>query len=64
MNVYIESENKKIEVKEMSSVKQLLKHLKINPETVIITKNGELATDDTRLYNKDRIKILSVVSGG
>lgn len=64
MRVYIETKNKEIKIKNKSSVKHLLRHLKINPETVIVTKNGELATEDTSLKNTDMIKVLSVISGG
>ena len=42
----------------------LLEQLKINAETVVITKNGTIITEDEELTNDDDIKILSVVSGG
>ena len=42
----------------------LLKKFNLNPETVLIIKNGELVNHDEILENKDEVKILSVVSGG
>ena len=63
MKVYIEKTNKDEEV-EASTVNELLTKLKINPTTVIVTKNNELVTEQEKLTNKNEIKILSVISGG
>jgi len=65
MNVEIQSskpETKKVNFK--GTVLELLDKLKINPETVIVTKNNELVNQEEKLNDKDDIKILSVVSGG
>lgn len=64
MKIYIEKENKNIEIKFNGNINLILKKLKINPETVIITKNNELISENEKLKDKDSIKILSVVSGG
>jgi sulfur carrier protein ThiS len=64
MKVFLERQNKKLNMKFSGTVKSLLKKLKINPETVIISKNNTIATLDAKLSDKDEIKILSVVSGG
>lgn len=61
--VHLERENKTLKI-EMLELKEILKELKINPTTVIITKNNELITEDAKLSNKDKIKILPVISGG
>ena len=63
MRVFIERTNEHIEVK-ATTLKDMLKELKINPTTVIITKNSELVTEDEEINNKDEIKFLSVISGG
>jgi len=47
-----------------TTVKQLLEHLKINPQTVLIVRSNEVLTSDITLNDKDTIEILSVVSGG
>lgn len=64
MQVFIESENRNRKIRFSGSVSELLGKLKINPETVIIAKNGELVTEDEKLGNKDEVKLLSVISGG
>ncbi|MBU0757959.1 MAG: MoaD/ThiS family protein [Nanoarchaeota archaeon] len=45
-------------------VMNLLKELGINPETVVVTKDNELITEEDILDDSDEIRILSVVSGG
>jgi len=47
-----------------SSVGQLLKQLKINPETVLVVRNNEVITEKENLRDKDAVEILSVISGG
>ncbi|MBI4158939.1 MoaD/ThiS family protein [Candidatus Woesearchaeota archaeon] len=61
--VFIEKENKTVAV-EAKTVKEIIKKLKINPETIIISKNSELVTEDSRVSKNDKIKLLSVISGG
>ncbi|MFH1209408.1 MAG: MoaD/ThiS family protein [archaeon] len=63
IEVFIERENKTKQVKE-NNLKAVLDTLKINPETVLIVKNDELVTINTKINPKDKIKLLSVVSGG
>ncbi len=45
-------------------VLDLLQQLEINPETVLVTRNNEVLTEDIPLNPKDQLEILSVVSGG
>ena len=66
VSVFIDRENRN-ELQEIncdSSVADLLKKLKINPVTVIVSRNCELILEDEKLNDKDEIKILSVISGG
>ena len=56
--------NKTIQLEGNSIVLDLLKKLKINPVTVIVSRNNELTLEDEKLKNNDEIKILSVISGG
>lgn len=46
------------------TVKELLNQLKINPEIVILTRKNQVLTEEDSLKNKDKIEILSVISGG
>ena len=66
VNVFVdrENKNKKMELKNSSSVSDMLKELKINPVTVIVSRNNELILEDEKLKDNDEIKILSVISGG
>ena len=66
VNVYIdrENKNKSVELDANSSVSDLLAKLKINPVTVIVSRNNELILEDEELHNNDELKILSVISGG
>jgi len=65
LNVFIEREgvNKQVEL-EGSTVKDLLEKLEINPVTVVISKNGEIVSELASVKDKDKIELLSVVSGG
>ena len=55
---------KKVSVKEGASVLDVLKELKINPETVLVKKDREIVTEDEPLGAGDEIEIIRVVSGG
>lgn len=46
------------------TAEKLLQQLQINPEEVIIVKNGEIITKEEQLEDTDQIELLSVVSGG
>ncbi len=48
----------------ISSIKEAANKLDINLEEVIIIKNNELVTEDSKLKNNDELKFLSVISGG
>ena len=66
LNVYIEREKKKteVELKENSTVKDLMSKLNVNPVTVVISKNGKIVTEIAKLKDKDKIEFFSVVGGG
>ncbi|HJO01364.1 MAG: MoaD/ThiS family protein [Candidatus Woesearchaeota archaeon] len=66
INVFFDRENKEktIEVDENSSVKDLLGKMKINPVTVIVSKDNNILTEDEKINDRDKIKLISVISGG
>ena len=64
MKIYYDKENKKLSKRFSGKVRDLLKLLNINPETVIVAKDGILVTEEDTLSDKDNIKIMSVISGG
>lgn len=63
MKVLIEKTNKTINI-EAKTVKDLLIKLKLNPTTVLITRNNEIILESEKLNKNAKIKILSVISGG
>jgi len=66
MKIFIEKTNttKEIQLENQTTVLEILKELEINPETVIISKNNNLITQEAKLDNDDSIEILQVISGG
>lgn len=65
MKIYIEKQNKLLELKDKArNGTQLLEELSINPDTVILVKNDEVVLPEEDLSEADDIKILSVISGG
>ena len=61
IKVYLEREDKTKTINlKKPTVENLLKELKINPVTVIVTKNNEVCTEKDSLNSKDNIKIISV----
>lgn len=63
ITVYLESEEK-TKVVNASTVREILEKLKINLTTIIIVRDDEVITEDTKLKANDKIKLLSVISGG
>ncbi len=65
--VYLEVEyqNRVIPVtKRVRRVQDLLRHLNLNPEEVLVFRNEEVLTEDEPLRQGDRIFILEVISRG
>ena len=36
----------------------------LEPEAVLVVRNGKLVTDDTLLRDEDEVKLIAVISGG
>ena len=64
MNIFNEKDRTTTTIDFEGTVQDLLNKLHINSETVLVTRNSEVLTEDQILNNKDSIEILSVVSGG
>ena len=66
VSVFYDRENKEkaIEIGENSSVKDLLANMKINPVTVIVSRDNNIITEDEKVNDKDKIRLFSVISGG
>ena len=66
MEVYIEKEDatKQIKLEQDKKLREILKELEISVNSVILVKNDSICLEDEMVSDKDKIKILSVVSGG
>jgi sulfur carrier protein ThiS len=64
MDVFIERKQEKLAIKFEGKASALLERIGINPEEVIVVRNGELVTLSEELSEGDEVKVLSVVSGG
>lgn len=64
MDIFIEKDSKNICLAYEGKVSGLLQKLKVNPETVIVVRGGELIADDDLVSDKDSIRLMSVISGG
>ncbi len=63
MKVFIERTKRTVDANP-GLVIDVLKELDLSPDDVLVTKNGELVTEDEPLGDSDDVKVLSVVSGG
>ena len=65
VTIHFEKENTTKNIKTTAkTVADLLKELKINPETVLVTRESEVITEDEKISADDKLEILSVISGG
>ena len=64
MKVFIEKQNKNMELKFSGTVKELLEKISVNPETILVVRDKELLTLDRDVDDKDEVRLLSVISGG
>ena len=64
MKVFIQDKNKEFSISFSGSIKDLLKELDINPQSVFIVKNDQIAGLDEDVGSSDHIKVLEVFMGG
>ena len=65
VTIHFEKDNTTKSIKtKAKTVIELLRELKINPETILITRNNEVITEDEKISEDDKLEILSVISGG
>ncbi len=46
------------------TARDLVKKLGLQPEAILVVRNGELVTEDTIVKDEDTIKLVAVISGG
>jgi sulfur carrier protein len=64
MPVHLKLRDKEFVVKAGMTARDSLKKIDILPDTVLITRAGELLTDDEILKDGDEIRLIAVISGG
>ena len=52
------------EVKPGSTVRHVIQQAGLNPESILVVRNGELVNEATLTESGDTIKLVAVVSGG
>ena len=64
MRVRLRNPDRDVEVAGERSVRDLLAELRVNPDTVLVIRRGELITREERVEEQDEIEIRPVISGG
>jgi sulfur carrier protein len=64
MTVRLTLRDKEFTVDPGTTVRQAIRLVGIQPESVIPTRDGELITDDEILKDGDHIRLIAVISGG
>lgn len=64
MKITIERSGEEQERDFTGTAQQLLDDLEINPQTVLVLKDGTLVPEDEDLTGAAHVKIVTVVSGG
>jgi len=52
------------EVEAGITARELLKRLDLNPQSYLVTRDGELISEDTIIQPGDKIRLVAVISGG
>jgi sulfur carrier protein ThiS len=64
MSARLKFRDREYEVKSGMTIRDALFKMDIQPDTVLVTRKGELLTDDEILQEDDEIKLIAVISGG
>jgi len=64
MRVLLHHPRREVEIKGPRRVCDVLKDLKLLPETVLVIKGNELATEDETVRDEDTLEVRPVISGG
>lgn len=64
MPVKLTFRGKEYDVPAGITVREAIKKVGLQPETILATREGRLITDDQVLREGERIKLIAVISGG
>jgi sulfur carrier protein ThiS len=64
MEIFIQKTGKRVTLDHSGTAASLLEKLDVNPEVVLIVKDGTLITEKDDVDGAEKIDLLSVISGG
>lgn len=66
MKVVVELTGKKknVEVPENSKVKDVIKKMKVNPETIIVRRGKDILLEEDFVKKNDKLEFMRIISGG
>lgn len=64
VNVKIKYRNKEYDANSGSTLRDAVKKIGLQPETVLAVVDGQLVTDDTIIREGMEIRLVAVISGG
>ena len=64
MKILLRNPTREMEIAGKRRVRDLLEELRINPETVLVIRQGALLTCDELLQDTDEVELRPVISGG
>ena len=64
MNVRLRNPDREVEVHGGRLLQEVLVELGVDPDAVLVIRDGELITRSTRVDEADRVEIRPVISGG
>jgi sulfur carrier protein ThiS len=56
--------DKEWELRGGMTARAAIKKVDLDPEAVLVVRNGQLVSDDTILAEEDEVKLIAVISGG
>lgn len=64
MKVRLRNPDREVELAGARTVQDVLAQLAVDPDTVLVIRDGELLTRRDRVREEDRLEIRPVISGG
>ena len=64
MKVIIRRPRREVEMSGNRRVRDLLRELQINPETVLVVRGQDLLTPDEIIKDEETVEVVSAISGG
>ena len=62
--VHFQGEKRKVEIPEKSRVIDVIRKVKINPETVIVRRKDDILLEEDIVKGNDNLEFIRIISGG